>query len=473
MPGDPIVQQGCDSDSMFIILCGRAAVLKGANGFDPPEPDATKDSGSTRQRIGVLCAGSIGGELSMLGVTQRLARVEAETFCMWWEVSSHDAVPIIKKHPGLSKNLLKMLVHHAGVNGPQAIGSLPLFSRVQANLCIRFAIHAEQTAFFPATVVFAEGQACDTLHILHMGQCSLEKCGINFRIVEGGAHFNSMNMLGLHKVCFATLTTRKASHMLAISRTAYSQILDSMSAAGCNCNQDKKTIHGQAHEDFDALKQTFEKYCVRSQRCQALRRKQQSHWHESLPVILADIWAHWKTYASNCARKRQERLQRSAQIDEWSHKSTLARATRDQRIHKETTIEQRAAYRKDDGPTAFKLATPLIPANVAATLEKLERPPEGCSTEASPRSCTASSPVRARLGPATHRMSEPAVASLPRRSGQPCLPPIALDPEEKERRGKVRTSVYLPDTSPSSLGSPAAAPSPRRRRSMGSKTPRA
>merc|ERR1712205_275360 len=64
MPGDLIIEEGKEGDSMFIMVSGNAAVY--ATNHEDQAPAGTKQATT---RIGYLQAGSISGELAMLGVS--------------------------------------------------------------------------------------------------------------------------------------------------------------------------------------------------------------------------------------------------------------------------------------------------------------------------------------------------------------------------------------------------------------------
>merc|ERR1712096_592814 len=95
MPGDLIIEEGREGDSMFIMVSGNAAVFatnheeQGTRRVS--SVPTTQACQASMTRIGVLTAGSISGELAMLGVSQvRSATIEAETICCMWEIS-HDS----------------------------------------------------------------------------------------------------------------------------------------------------------------------------------------------------------------------------------------------------------------------------------------------------------------------------------------------------------------------------------------------
>eukprot|EP00439_Symbiodinium_sp_Y106_P074881 s31_g14.t1 len=76
MPGDRIIQQGAEGNSMFILSVGMAEVVK-------------ESLEENLHFIGGLTYGSVFGELVMLGVqSKRTASIIASSTCCTWEVAS-------------------------------------------------------------------------------------------------------------------------------------------------------------------------------------------------------------------------------------------------------------------------------------------------------------------------------------------------------------------------------------------------
>ncbi|CAE7480605.1 HCN1, partial [Symbiodinium pilosum] len=80
MPGDRIIQQGAEGNSMFILSVGSAEVVK----------ESLEEFAGLLVRnlhfIGGLTYGSVFGELVMLGVqSKRTASIIASSTCCTWE----------------------------------------------------------------------------------------------------------------------------------------------------------------------------------------------------------------------------------------------------------------------------------------------------------------------------------------------------------------------------------------------------
>lgn len=494
MPGEVVVEQGQLGDSMFIIISGRAAVFKreedpaqagdssptpprgsvffpqgkrltavqvmqsmhgnqrrtksngsrfvprnsvkpfspGAakNGKPSPEPQKSKVARGPSTRIGVLTAGSIGGELAMLGVSgTRSATIEAETFCIVWEVCSEVALPLIQKSPNVQQTFLDVIVKNLEHTVPEVIDSLPLFRNFDRHFRMRLSLYAERKAFFPDQKIFSDGQVCDRLYIISVGQGTLDKRGILVRTCTAGEHFNCLNMLGVHKTLHATLTAERTCHTLIISRPSYLQVLENIPSSPelQECKEEMKREEMLEFDKFKKMVQVlgrrsfqkkfsdmFELQSKVSSSSAALdtldengngsdspanhpqnRQRDDEHIRKTAKKIMHV----WRNYAIPTARKRRERMQRIVAIDEWAQRSRRARAVRERHDEMQAMLSERCSYATGPLTSAdqhFQVEMPLIPPYVANMLQLANKASprsggynsNGGSTDASPSAAT-------------------------------------------------------------------------------------
>lgn len=255
MPGDLIIEEGKRGDSMFILVSGTATVFVSdpdnvttsvaeAPSRGPADEEVMVNGDrlgkslmiteATRlfkkksmSRIGVLTAGSISGELAMLGVsTIRSATIEASTICSMWEITQEKALSILECFPDAQKHFADIIVTHLERTVPARILSLPLFRGFDRKFRMLLGLYCDRQAYFPGQMIAGEGKPGDRLFVVNQGRATLEKKGVTVKTYAAGSHFGSTVMLGVHKVYLGSLLALQTCHVLIVSRTSYQQALE-------------------------------------------------------------------------------------------------------------------------------------------------------------------------------------------------------------------------------------------------------
>eukprot|EP00927_Polykrikos_kofoidii_P011928 TRINITY_DN15105_c0_g1_i1.p1 TRINITY_DN15105_c0_g1~~TRINITY_DN15105_c0_g1_i1.p1 ORF type:complete len:1261 (-),score=248.56 TRINITY_DN15105_c0_g1_i1:69-3548(-) len=289
MPGDSIMEEGERGDSMFVMISGTAGVyvhdmdkMTSDDGrgrpsrravqlaseaspqpevdpelaseaspqpeVDPEERMGSKDGSASRQdrakgaspnigglaaaahkrvRIGTLSAGSISGELAMLGVSHiRSATIEADTICSMWEITQEKGLAIVQDHPEAQRHFQEIINQHLERTVPGRIQSLPMFRGFDQKLRTTLGIYCERMVSFPATIITKDGATGNRLFVINLGMATLEKKGFSLRSLSSGGHFGCAAMLGIHSSYLCTLRAVHSCHVLAITRTSYLQALE-------------------------------------------------------------------------------------------------------------------------------------------------------------------------------------------------------------------------------------------------------
>lgn len=240
MPGDAILQEGQRGDSMFIMVSGEAGVfVSDLNNMPGRQVDegvmhvgaleVGKNNASTAQmtRIGTLQAGSISGELAMLGISMiRSATVEAETICSMWEITQEKALEILQRFPDAQEHFANVIVKHLERTVPTRMASVSLFHGFDRKLRTLLGLYAERRVFFPGQFIVKESHGGESLYIINVGRATLEKKGIAIKTFSVGSHFGSGVMLGFSKAYVGSLVASQTCHVLSIARTSYLQALD-------------------------------------------------------------------------------------------------------------------------------------------------------------------------------------------------------------------------------------------------------
>lgn len=362
MPGDVIIEEGQKGDSLFIMVSGQAAVFTAGiadaaghkhaavqpahqEGSDAnhrekskksmlavPHGEPSKGRNHKREsmalrnlRIGMLTAGSISGELAMLGVSQtRSATIEAETICVMWEITNEKAMPIIEKYPDTRKDFLESICNHLEHTVSNCIDSLDLFKNFERKFRMLLGLYCERRAFFPGQTIFTEGAAGDGLYVLNLGEGDLQRKNISIKRVMSGSHFNSTIMLGYHKWCFCTLIATHTCHVVVVPRISYLQALEQYPSH--QCHQDMARHEQAATEEF---REAVRRLCTRGliwNKSQVAVADAFQRLTEKVTdsEVLRRVMRTWSQHARKLARQRQTHNSRKRSTALWVQKQREA-----------------------------------------------------------------------------------------------------------------------------------------------------
>eukprot|EP00929_Paragymnodinium_shiwhaense_P066318 TRINITY_DN33242_c0_g1_i1.p1 TRINITY_DN33242_c0_g1~~TRINITY_DN33242_c0_g1_i1.p1 ORF type:complete len:1353 (+),score=341.09 TRINITY_DN33242_c0_g1_i1:252-4310(+) len=233
MPGGSIITEGAEGDSMFTLISGTVGVFVHDRGRSTGQRDL-RDETSTQViqdkeqiRVGTFGAGSVCGELAMLGVSQiRSATLMADTVAYMWEIDQEKCIALMKEFPESKRQFQGIVNEHLERTIPARISPLPLLKGFDRKFRTLLALYCERYVYFPTDVVVKEGQTGSKLFVVNIGMAMLEKKGITIRTYKAGCHFGTTVMLGLHKTYAGTFVALRTCHILAITRNSYMQVLD-------------------------------------------------------------------------------------------------------------------------------------------------------------------------------------------------------------------------------------------------------
>lgn len=340
MPGDLIIEEGKDGDSMFIMVSGNASVY--ATAPDDQAAHHAEDAPHPVTKIGVAAAGSISGELAMLGVSQtRSATIEAETICCMWEISHDSALSIMERMPEARQQFADIIVQHLQHLVPPIIDGLPLFRQFDQKFRMLLGLNSERYAFFPGQQIFAEGQPGEGLYVVNLGRAQLEKKGITIKTYTHGSHFNSTIMLGIHQFSFCSLNALQTCHVVVISNASFLQALDHYPS-----EQAAVRLMRQEYAASEEFKMQIQRLCMRTtiwQRAMAAQKEgPQSGQAPTLALPACDFghsrltdeqrkrrtFRTWYKHAEACKSQRAASEKRHEFIEDWVTKKKHAVATR-------------------------------------------------------------------------------------------------------------------------------------------------
>lgn len=210
LPGATLTDQGDKGESMFIMVSGEAAVL------------VTKTQDEKNVQVGMLSAGSIFGELTMLGVSPtRTATVTARTICTVWEVTQDQALTLFEDFPDQVAVFENIVVRNLEHSVLLCIKSVPLFRDFDSKFLTLVYMYCERRAFWGGASVVKQGEIGLGLYIINRGIAALEANGCTVSQCSDGYFFGSGMMLGFQKVSPCTLVALNTCHVIIISRESY------------------------------------------------------------------------------------------------------------------------------------------------------------------------------------------------------------------------------------------------------------
>jgi len=320
MPGDFIIEEGKRGASMFVMLSGDAGVFKG---------------GSKVARLG---AGTISGELAMLGVsTIRSSTIKAQTICCMWEIAQEKALPILERYRDARKHFTNIILSHLASSVPPLILSLPLFYDFDKKFKTLLGLWCEKRVYFPSSAIVKECSGGDRLCVINQGRATLERKGITIRTYDSGSCFGANLMLAdqVHKAYLGTLVALHTCHVVMIPRAVYLQALEqypSLSAAS----------RLQQHERLatEELSQMIRRVCSKKlvwKRYGAILRSDSALTGMTDSERLSRCFKGWTEEAD---RRRESRIRQTRDRDK-------AEKEMEQWLRKKKEAKQRAAKRHE------------------------------------------------------------------------------------------------------------------------------
>lgn len=363
MPGDHVIEQGQRGDSMFILVSGSVEVFLTENvTFEEIGGEVAKNSIT---KVGKLSPGSIGGELSMLGVAKtRVATMQAETICYMWEISQENALPIIERNDEAQKHFMRVIVEHLERTVVQRVNTLPLFQSFDQKFRMLLGIYSERRAYFPGQQIAREGcHGGGQLFVVNLGVARLEWKGVTVKTYAAGSHYGFTVMVGLHKTYIGTLVAVQTCHLVVISRVSYQSALEQypMPVAALKTKRAERA-------ETEVLAQEIRRIAVRklvTQRYQDFVANKNMSM-SGLIERAFHAWQRW--YRHQRDRKRRQARERQDQHNQMEHWILQRETVMDRGTNK--PVDQR-----DSSPEAPPTRLPSITHDQAALTELLKHWP--------------------------------------------------------------------------------------------------
>ena len=207
--GQVVVREGDPGNSMFVVLEGRVAVLRG-------------NDGAANMEVGRLGAGEFFGELALLTGTKRTATVVTVEDVVLLELTQA-GVRELGKDYGVKGDQMQLAAKERLL--ADTLRSNPLIAALPPEVQ-----HELGDAFIPCTVPAGEtlltrGQPGDALYVLLRGQCEVfhthsDGRQTSFPLLEEGALFGEISLLR-SRLATATVRTVTPCTLLKLEREVF------------------------------------------------------------------------------------------------------------------------------------------------------------------------------------------------------------------------------------------------------------
>lgn len=328
MPGDRILQQGAEGNSMFILSLGLAQVVK--------ETLEELDGSVVRNLyfIGGLTYGSVFGELVMLGVqSKRTASIVASSTCCTWEVEQERILGILNRHPVERTNFLKLVEEHLDKLAAPRVIHHKLFSDFSAQFRTLIGVNCERRLYFPRETIVREGTTGDRMYIMNLGSASVKVAKQSVMQIRGGSHFG-FNMICSDKEKYTMIiTTDTMCQVLIITRSSYQHALSKypeMKEVALHLEASERSRQRKQFAGFMKLvhRRRGLRYLLEAMRDGMLSEaKNSAQMNDSNKSTLQTVIKGWRQEVAKSAELRQgdEQLRQfnDAQIYNWLQKRKL------------------------------------------------------------------------------------------------------------------------------------------------------
>jgi len=220
MPGDRIIEQGCEGTSMFILYHGTATVVT------EQYSDSHDHCVRTLTQIGTLSQGSVFGELVMLGVHQkRTASIIASSVACTWEIVQKNCLSMLEDHPLERADFLRLVEEHLEKLAAPQIIYHPLFASFHQQFRTLIGVNCNKLLSFPGEAIVREGSSGDRLFVMNLGTASIELESQHVVQVRSGGYFGFGVMCGTQQHHPFSVIGQTMCQVLFITTSVYRDAL--------------------------------------------------------------------------------------------------------------------------------------------------------------------------------------------------------------------------------------------------------
>jgi len=248
--GHPIVREGEEGRSLFILLQGEVTVSKG--------------EGDERRELARLGAGSLFGELALITSKPRSATVMTSAASELFELDRKNVDEVAAKHPSITEDLVKFARRRLLMNLMATSKIFAPFDDAQ-----RLAILKEfQSKIVPkGTVLIADGKEPDAMYLVLEGEVEVSKIDdagdkVVLSYLNEGEVFGEIGLLE-QRLTTATVTAAEQSVVLYLEKSRFADFvkkhppvekyLSGLSAERLEETSQAMSTEGVIHLDADDL----------------------------------------------------------------------------------------------------------------------------------------------------------------------------------------------------------------------------
>ncbi len=217
-PGKLIVKEGDPGNSIFVLVAGKARVVRG--------------EGDKQKTLAYLPGGALFGEIAVLTGAPRSATITADQDSELFEISRDDINAIAKQHPTVPRAIAEFAQRRLAMN---LLATAPLFTNLpsehRAAVLKRFTprvAHGNER-------VIAEGQAAAGLFLVLTGELVVTradpatKSPVQLAMLRDGDVFGEISTVTGNPATANVTATRKSA-LAFLARSAYDELVQSYPA---------------------------------------------------------------------------------------------------------------------------------------------------------------------------------------------------------------------------------------------------
>lgn len=211
--GEPVVKQGDPGDSIFVLVAGKARVLREAAG------------GQTQ--LATLGGGALFGELAVLTGAPRTASVHAEGDLEVFEISRDDLNEIARNHPSVPRALAEFAQRRMAMN---LLATAPLFTNLPGTQRAEVLSRFTPRVVAPGERVIRQGEMAPGLFLVLTGELAVvkteEDSDIALGLLRDGDVFGEISLVTGNPAT-ANVTATHKSAVAALPRESFEELVQS------------------------------------------------------------------------------------------------------------------------------------------------------------------------------------------------------------------------------------------------------
>jgi len=285
----PIVEEGSEGSMMYVLIAGRATVVKGG------------------VAVKHLREGDVFGELACLGVVARRdASVIAATPCLLKVLHRNGVIESLLRYPAEVERFSEIVSKHVETTVHDRIADCPFFIGFDTRFTTMMALCAQRKLFLPGQMLTrAEDDGSGGMVVVNLGKAVVEYERNEVGRLSTGAYFGAAVMLGVHKTYPWHVRAQTVCHCLVITRQAFTQAWDKYAREQRALDQAKEDEIAVTQRLLDTLNQRIMQARTYKRMIQAFAEEARGVTDEMLRKQKRDVFDAWVQWQGLQRRNRQ------------------------------------------------------------------------------------------------------------------------------------------------------------------------